>query len=236
MPLDHTKEPKREKKSNAEKPVSLWGASFREVVEALLKTSKYEREANNDKGLVMRNKILPEFDEIKTTEAAAILLQMSAGKMKYIRLLKLLYLADRKALELWERPITYDNYASMKKGQILSTTYDLIKGTKHSKSGAWEEFLASPVKKYWIELKGKMPRISKLSAAEVKLLRSIYQECLKLDDWELAELTKGPEYTPTKKKSIPTPIEKLLEALNYQEKDIERITSDLEDYAHLQRI
>jgi len=40
--------------------------------------------------------------------------------MKYLGLLKLLYLADRDALKEIERPITGDRYFSLKNGPVLS--------------------------------------------------------------------------------------------------------------------
>ena len=46
---DNPKKPDEKKQSNAEKPVSLAGATFKEVLAALLKTPKPEkREHDND--------------------------------------------------------------------------------------------------------------------------------------------------------------------------------------------
>jgi hypothetical protein len=41
------------------------------------------------------------FDEKKATEVAAFLLKMRGGKMSYLKLIKLLYLADRESLSRW---------------------------------------------------------------------------------------------------------------------------------------
>ena len=38
-----------------------------------------------------------QFDEAKATQAAAFFLQLRGGQMHYIKLIKLLYLADREA-------------------------------------------------------------------------------------------------------------------------------------------
>jgi uncharacterized phage-associated protein len=46
--------------------------------------------------------------------------------MAYIKLIKLLYLADREALLRWGRPITTDRHVSMPKGPVVSQIYDLI--------------------------------------------------------------------------------------------------------------
>jgi hypothetical protein len=61
------------------------------------------------------------FDEQKATAAAGVLLKKCPGRrMKYIRLLKLLYIADRESLRNRGRPIVGDRYISMKKGAARS--------------------------------------------------------------------------------------------------------------------
>ena len=59
------------------------------------------------------------FNEAKATQAAARLLRNRGGRMSYMKLIKLLYLADREALARWGRPITTDSYVSMKHGPVL---------------------------------------------------------------------------------------------------------------------
>ena len=65
------------------------------------------------------------FNEKKATQAAAHLLKLRGGKMSYMKLIKLLYLADREAILAWGRPITTDGYASMDRGPVLSRVLDL---------------------------------------------------------------------------------------------------------------
>ena len=60
----------------------------------------------------------------KAIQASALLLKLKGGRMKYIGLLKMLYIADRIALERLEMPITGDCYFSMKYGPVLSKVYD----------------------------------------------------------------------------------------------------------------
>jgi uncharacterized phage-associated protein len=66
------------------------------------------------------------FNEAKATQAAARLLRNRGGTMSYMKLIKLLYLADREALASWGRPITTGNYVSMDKGPVLSHVLDRI--------------------------------------------------------------------------------------------------------------
>ena len=68
------------------------------------------------------------FDIDKTVASAAYLTKRCGGTIKIFFLLKMMYGAERAALANWHRPITGDSFASMRKGPVLSRTYDLIKG------------------------------------------------------------------------------------------------------------
>ena len=128
----------------------------------------------------------PRFNEQKTTEATAIFLDLNGGKMNYMKLLKLLYLTDRKAFKEWERPITYDSYVSMKFGPVLSSTYDLIKGS-FAGSKYWSNYIAT--EKYEVILKDKPPKIKKLSQAEIDLIKEIFKEYGKHNKYKLSRIT-----------------------------------------------
>ena len=65
------------------------------------------------------------FHSRKAVEAAALLLKLHGKPMKYLGLLKMLYIADRITLERMDQPITGDNFVSMKYGPVLSGVYDL---------------------------------------------------------------------------------------------------------------
>lgn len=67
------------------------------------------------------------FNEPKTTHLSAYLLKRHGGPMRYIKLLKLLYLADRESLGLTGDPLTGDTYYGMKFGPVLSKTMNLAK-------------------------------------------------------------------------------------------------------------
>lgn len=179
---------------------------------------------------------LPKFSEKKATEAAIILLKLAGGRMKYIRLLKLLYLSDRKALAELGRSITNDRYCSMKYGQVPSRAYNLVKGTASLTEGVWIKYINSPVDQNYIELKITSDTLQALSESEIDIICSIYMEYVDKSDFDLADITKGAEYVQITgaKKSIDTPIEKILEALNYDDKQIEQIKEHLIEEAEIQ--
>src|SRR5437879_4780475 len=81
------------------------------------------------------------FNLNKTIQAAAVLLEREPGeRMNYMRLLKLLYLADRESLKDRGRPICGSPAFAMERGPVLGTVLDLIKGLDPD-SDRWAEFI-----------------------------------------------------------------------------------------------
>jgi uncharacterized phage-associated protein len=178
----------------------------------------------------------PEYNELKTTEAASILLQLHGGRMEYLMLLKLLYLADREALLKWERPITYDNYSSMDKGPVLSNTYNIIKAVLPDRREIWNKYI-SVARRYCVHLIDEAPKIKKLSQAEIDLLNNIYDRYGKMNRWDLVKYTHTlPEYKDPHGSSIPIKFNDLLGVLGYGKEDIERITAEMQAEAEIDSI
>lgn len=84
------------------------------------------------------------FDIKKTVASAGYLLALGGGNTTVLKLVKMLYYADRMALQSWHRTITGDNFYSLENGPIVSTTYDLIKGTGPKKlQSAWDQYVGA---------------------------------------------------------------------------------------------
>src|SRR6516162_4061642 len=61
-------------------------------------------------------------------------------RMNYMRLLKLLYIADRESLAETRRPITGGPVVAMERGLVLEHVYDLIRG-QHVEMPTWDQYL-----------------------------------------------------------------------------------------------
>jgi uncharacterized phage-associated protein len=178
----------------------------------------------------------PGFQEQKVTEAACYLLSLNDGRIDPMKLLKLLYLADRMALKEWERPISYDTYVSMDYGPVLSSTYDLIKGSSSQRGDFWRAYIAT-LNNQTLVLKGKPPKIKKLSKAEIEVLERIFECYKRYDSISLSRIChKLPEYRDPRGSSIPISLSEILAALEYDQSDIERIDSELKEEASIQAV
>ena len=177
----------------------------------------------------------PEFDEVKATEAAAIVIRESGGTIGPLRLLKLLYLVDRRAWQEWGRPISFDTYASLPAGPILNTTYNIIKDTAPGRGEFWRRFIER-VDNRTLRLR-EMPPIKRLSQAEASLLGATVTRYLRLDDSSLVRLThKLPEYEDPGESSLPILLPTLLKALKFSEEEIREVHAELRAEAELDSI
>ena len=80
------------------------------------------------------------YSDEKIGQIAGYFLTKSAGRMPHLKLMKLMYLADREALRQYGRPMTFDNFVALPHGPVLSRTLDLIHDDVESE--AWSSWIA----------------------------------------------------------------------------------------------
>lgn len=132
------------------------------------------------------------FEFNKAIQATAYLLRReTCREMNYMRLIKILYIADRESIRHTGRPITGDRVIAMKQGPVLSETFDLIKGS-HLRGPEWARFIQRD--EYNIRLIGE-PGLANLSRFDVETLERIAEEHRSHDTWEMVEFTHAfPEW------------------------------------------
>lgn len=140
----------------------------------------------------------------KTIQAAAALLSMERDRrMGRLRLLKLLYIADRECLREVGRSLTLDRVAAMTHGPVLSGVYDLIKGV-HICSPGWELYFRNEDR--FVEMYND-PGRGELSRFELTKLRDTSESRVNKSDWDVARETEAyPEYKSNWSGSGSTPI------------------------------
>jgi uncharacterized phage-associated protein len=123
--------------------------------------------------------------------------------MSYLKLLKLLYLADRRALLELGRPITFDRYVSMDQGPVLSQTYNLMVGEPlPDRPSYWRQFISEPVN-YDVILQRETAS-DQLSAAQEQIIDSVFAEFGNRSRWDLVDIThKLPEWEDPHGSSVP---------------------------------
>ncbi len=177
------------------------------------------------------------FNIDKAAQAAAALLRREAASlMTRIRLMKLLYIANRRMLQKHGRPILSDRAVAMKNGPVLSDVYRLLGEIDDHR---WSSFIHNEGPKF-VRLVSD-PGDSELSQAEVQVLDEITDELAQVDDWEIVRLThefeEWDKNYPEKERNTSNaiPIEDILAAIGMANETPE-ILKDIADEADFDRL
>jgi uncharacterized phage-associated protein len=126
------------------------------------------------------------FNAKKAVQAAGVLLRAHGKRMSHLRLLKLLYIAERKSIKDDGCPLVGGHFVAMNHGPLHDDVYQLIKG-EHRRYSIWAGHVAR-VGQHDIVLE-RDTGVDELSEYEIRLLNTISEENEHLDDFTLAEFT-----------------------------------------------
>ena len=131
------------------------------------------------------------FKARKSAQAAAFLLKARGGRLPYIALIKLLYLADRESLIQTGSPITGDRMVSMKYGPVLCEIVDFIRGEDPSslRPAVWFDYITVP-SNHNVCLRPPDPELDELSPKELRVLDEIHRKYGGLDRSALVRYTR----------------------------------------------
>jgi uncharacterized phage-associated protein len=151
----------------------------------------------------------------KAIQAAGVLLKDAPGRsMDRIRLIKLLYIAERESFREFGEPITGDRIVAMEHGPVLSCVYNCIKGEGPRRSCVqWDAFFVS--RGNTVEMQ-KNPEDGDLSDREIATLKRVAHERRDKIQWEIVDEThhfqEWIDHNPGKS-SRPIPFEDILAAV-----------------------
>lgn len=178
------------------------------------------------------------FDEKRTAQMAAYFLQKAAGAMPLLKLMKLMYLADRRSIELHGHPITFDRMVSMDHGPVLSTTLNLANGTVETAEGGWDHWISDRTG-HNIALNRKFVRddLLELSDADLAVLDDVWAKVGHLNKWQLRDYThvNCREWRNPEGSSIAISLEDVFAALGRNEVDSMRLAVGLRDLARIEQ-
>jgi uncharacterized phage-associated protein len=159
------------------------------------------------------------YDEKKTAQLAAYFLQKSNGTLYLIKLLKLLYIADREAFREFGRPISFDKYVSMDQGPVLSRTYDLMNGAVRD-SRYWSSII-TPRAGHKLSISDESEiNFDALSEAELRIADEVYDQFGHTQRFDLCDKThEYSEWTDPQGSSRPLKYKDILIAVGYSEEE-----------------
>ena len=171
-------------------------------------------------------------DREKLYQSVGYLIEKHGGRLNYMKLIKLLYIADREMINQTGYPITGDHYCSMKNGPVLSNLYDLIRGKAFgAEQTSWNALfktdgynLTRSHESAW-ELGDLTPReISILDCVSEKF-RDHTQFQLR-DHLHQKQLFPEVEWEESGSTSRPLPVDSIRHALGFSDAEIAEIHAD----------
>jgi uncharacterized phage-associated protein len=159
------------------------------------------------------------FNERKIAQMAAFFLrQTPEGRMSHLKLMKLLYLAEREGVRQLGYSLSGDRWVSMPHGPVLSMTLNLMDGDVESGADGWESWI-SDKENHELSLRrdGVADALDELSAAECAVLDSVWRQFGGLDKWAIRDWTHAhcPEWTDPHGSSQPIRTRALADALGF---------------------
>jgi uncharacterized phage-associated protein len=160
------------------------------------------------------------FKEPKVAQVAAYFLHRAGGSLPHVKLMKLMYLADREALGAHNSTISDDTAYSMRLGPVLSRTLDMMGG--HF-DGEWSEWI-TPKANWQVGLQKEVSEdcLDELSDAEMHVLQTVYDKFGGWDKGKLIDYTHGlKEWKDPGLGRIPITPKDIFEAMGKDEEEIE---------------
>jgi len=153
----------------------------------------------------------------RVAQIAAFFANKEGGVIPVLKLIKLLYLADRESLGRYGEPITYDLPVSMDHGPTLSRSLNLIDGNVNGPPAAqWDEWM-NPRQGHDVSLKRQFARedLDELSDADLEVIELVWRQFGHMDRWTISKWTHDncAEWEDPKGSSIPIDEAKRLRAI-----------------------
>lgn len=171
------------------------------------------------------------FDERKVAQVAAYFLHKRGGQMSHLKLMKLLYLADRESMGVYGQPISEDRMVSMPHGPVLSQTYDLMLGSTPSSPEGWESLIAD-IQDHQVKLRRPVQpdELGRLSDADIDILDRIWDQFGHMTRWQIRDYTHDhcPEWEDPKGSSKPLNPAKVFQALGRSPEEAKELAADLQ--------
>jgi uncharacterized phage-associated protein len=178
------------------------------------------------------------FDEKKASQAAAYFLFRSGGRMEMsiLKLMKLLYLTERRSFQVYAEPMIGDRLVSMPHGPVLSMTYNHMNGELESGSGGWSDWIGSRSGnalglREGCQLNSPEEDLLELSDSDLAILDEIWREFGHMTPFQIRDYTHEhcPEWRDPHGSMVPMTFGDLFQALEFSQAKTEECIAQLEE-------
>ena len=157
------------------------------------------------------------FRSLKAAQICAYFASQSGGTIEKLKLIKLIYLSERKFLSEYHHPMLFDEHYSLPHGPICSSTLNGINGVIHE--SLWDEYIARNGNIVVAVKSVERADLDHISDVEMEVLNGVWQEFSGMTASQIRNYTHEncPEYTETDKARIPISYRQIFEALGEED-------------------
>lgn len=162
------------------------------------------------------------FNEKKAAQVAAFFLIRANASLSILKLMKLMYLAERRSFESYGEGMVGDRLVSMPHGPVLSITYNHMSGELISTSGGWDSWISDRAEHALslndVKRNATVDDLLELSDADITVLEEVWKKFGNMNQYQLRDYTHNggcPEWQDPDGSMIPMKPEELFKALNF---------------------
>ena len=167
--------------------------------------------------------------KIKVAQMAACLIILAGEALDKLRLLKLLYLAERESLARFGYPIANDEIRSMKRGLVMMGTLKLM--SRDMDPVCHRYIMRGPSRMYSVVAGITEAELDSLSEYDLQVLNDVWAKYQALTGAELADNVHHalPEWTdPGDRSDVPVSYAEILEGLGRNRDEAADLAADID--------
>jgi uncharacterized phage-associated protein len=173
------------------------------------------------------------FDAPRAGQIAAFFTKRQGGLINVVKLIKLIYLADREHMNLYEEPMFMDNFVSMRLGPVNSGAYECV----NSGCDGWDEFISDRANHDVALSRSAMSddELDELSESDFEILNKIWGQFGHMSQWDLVDYVHKhcPEWEDPGNSSLPIPYSRIFKYLNKE--NAEKLEKNIREQRLLDR-
>ena len=180
------------------------------------------------------------YSEKRAAQTAAFFISRTGGTIEILKLIKLMYLAEREALARYGEPIMGDVLVSMKHGPVLSKTLEHINGFTDSEEGGWESWVSARARHQLGLQPAHDPadQLMQLSDADMDILNLIWNKFGDYDKYKLRDITHNIylEWEDPGDTSQLIPYSRVLNCVGYKPEVVRELEQRMRDEEELDKM
>ena len=180
------------------------------------------------------------YNEKIAAQVAAYFIHLEGGSLNIMKLIKLMYLAERESLEQYGEPMIGDTLASMPHGPVVSITLDHINAFIQSEEGGWDDWITDR-SNHNVSLKTEgdpTDRLLELSEADLNIINITYAKFGYMNQYQIRDYTHDHcgEWENPEGSSSSIPYDRLLKNVGYSPEIASQISQQINEQSELDNL